>query len=305
VRVGSTRTLITGRLADQCFALSSESANQSQSAIVYGGIQYDMDSLAYLAANTPDMADSSRKDGTFRYMVEERPGGNRGGAGDVWTWGALPSTSREADYVSALLREAGFSTEVQKGLSASEERIKKMGTSGRSPRILHLATHGFAFPDPPKNPSKDLIDAEPTFKLLDDPMLRSGLVLAGVNHYWKNKRPLGNFEDGALVAYELCDLDLRNTELAVLSACLTGQGDVVGSEGVYGLQRAFRIAGAKFLIVSLWQVPDSQTLELMRLFYQNWLEKKESLRDAFDHAQQAFRKNNPSPFVWAGFVLVE
>ncbi|MDO8366370.1 MAG: CHAT domain-containing protein, partial [Saprospiraceae bacterium] len=174
-----------------------------------------------------------------------------------------------------------------------------------SPRILHLATHGFSYPDPKKNPTKGFGNTEPTYKLLDDPMLRSGLVLAGANYYCKNKRPLTNAEDGMLVAYEVRDLNLQNTELAVLSACQTGLGDVVGSEGVYGLQRAFRIAGAKFLIVSLWEVPDEQTQELMRLFYQNWLEKKESLRDAFNHAQQYLKEKEPNPYMWAGFVLVE
>ena len=136
-------------------------------------------------------------------------------------------------------------------------------------------------------------------------MLRSGLVLAGANYYMKNKRPLENREDGVLVAYEVRDLNLRNTELAVLSACQTGLGDVVGSEGVYGLQRAFRIAGAKFLIVSLWQVPDEQTQELMRLFYENWVDKQQSLRDAFNNAQAVFREREPNPYMWAGFVLVE
>ncbi len=108
-----------------------------------------------------------------------------------------------------------------------------------------------------------------------------------------------------LVAYEVRDLNLRNTELAVLSACQTGLGDMVGSEGVYGLQRAFRIAGAKFLIVSLWQVPDTQTQELMRLFYENWVDKRESLRDAFNHAQTTLREQEPNPYMWAGFVLIE
>lgn len=82
-------------------------------------------------------------------------------------------------------------------------------------------------------------------------------------------------------------------------------GDVVGSEGVYGLQRAFRIAGVKFLIVSLWDVPDEQTRELMHLFYQNWLEKKDSLRDAFIRAQQTLKEKEPNPYLWAGFVLIE
>lgn len=315
VRLGSTRELVTGHLADQSFAKMPDSTNSAfripYSAIVYGGIQYDMDSLAFAATNPPEATDSTlglyRKDGNFRYMVEGQPedGRVRNRGGEDGMWEPLPSTGQEAEEVGALLRRAGFRTELQKGLSASEERIKKTGMSGQSPRILHLATHGFAYPDPPKNPSKGFSDSEPTYKLLDDPMLRSGLVLAGANYYWKNKRPLGNFEDGVLVAYEVRDLNLRNTELAVLSACQTGLGDVVGAEGVYGLQRAFRIAGAKFLIVSLWEVPDTQTRELMRHFYQNWLEKKESLRDAFNHAQQTLQKTEPSPFMWAGFVLIE
>jgi len=311
VRVGSTRELVTGRLADRSFAHTPE-AQAPLTALVYGGINYDMDSLAFTAANPIEATDSNvldfrRKDGNFRYIVEEQsPGttpGIRGGGDGAWE--PLIGSAREAEQVSALLHKAGFRTDVRQGFDASEERIKKIGENEPSPRILHLATHGFAYPDPKKEPPKAFTDSEPAYKLQDDPMLRSGLVLAGANHYWKNKRPLTNREDGVLVAYEVRDLNLRNTELAVLSACQTGLGDVVGSEGVYGLQRAFRIAGAKFLIVSLWQVPDTQTQELMRLFYENWLDKQESLRDAFNHAQQTMREQEPNPYIWAGFVLIE
>lgn len=105
--------------------------------------------------------------------------------------------------------------------------------------------------------------------------MRSGLILAGGNHAWKTGKPIRpDMEDGILTAYEICQLNLRNTELVVLSACETGLGDLQGNEGVYGLQRAFKIAGAKNLIMSLWQVPDQQTKELMTLFYKYWLLKK-------------------------------
>jgi CHAT domain-containing protein/tetratricopeptide (TPR) repeat protein len=311
VRVGSTRELVTGRLADRSYALDP---NASATAAVWGGIRYDMDSTAFAAANPLDpnagpLPEFERKDGKFRYMVEEgspalsSSNGRRGG--DIDGWEPLPGSRQETNQVDSLLQRAGFRTEVLTGYRATEERFKALGQSASSPRILHVATHGFAYPDPKKEPQRDLALEEPVYKLQDDPMLRSGLILAGANHYWAAKRPLQNREDGVLVAYEVRDLNLRNTELAVLSACQTGLGDVVGSEGVYGLQRAFHIAGAKFLIVSLWQVPDEQTRELMRLFYENWVDKREPLRDAFNHAQATLRAQEPNPYRWAGFVLIE
>ena len=101
-------------------------------------------------------------------------------------------------------------------------------------------------------------------------------------------------------------MDLRNTELVVLSACETGLGDVKGNEGVYGLQRAFKIAGAKYLIMSLWKVPDDETAELMTTFYRFWLEDKMSIPEAFRAAQKAMMQVRfIKPYQWAGFVLVE
>ncbi len=310
VRLGSTRELVARRLADRSFALTDD-PQTSSTATIWGGIRYDMDSLAFAVANPLDNADATTelapKDGMFRFMVEdgipELLNCTRGAGGDGWK--PLAGSAREAKQVGTLLQKAGFRTEVLSEYAASEERFKALGRVSPSPRILHVATHGFAYPDLKKEPAKTISGAEPTYKLQDDPMLRSGLILAGANYCWQNKHPLENREDGVLVAYEVRDLNLHNTELAVLSACQTGLGDVVGSEGVYGLQRAFRIAGAKFLIVSLWQVPDEQTQELMRLFYVNWVDKRQSLRDAFNHAQATLREREPNPYMWAGFVLVE
>jgi CHAT domain-containing protein/tetratricopeptide (TPR) repeat protein len=310
VRMGSTRELVNGRLADRSFALDPYA---SPTAAVWGGIRYDMDSTAFAAVNPLDPAAEprsvdQRKDGKFRYMAEEdtpvRSGGMRGPGSDGWSM--LAGSALEAKQVDSLLHRAGFRSEVFSDYTACEERFKALGKRPTaSPRILHVATHGFAYPDPKKQPQQDMVGEKSVYKLQDDPMLRSGLILAGANHYWSAKRPLQDREDGVLVAYEVCDLNLHNTELAVLSACQTGLGDVVGSEGVYGLQRAFRTAGARFLIVSLWEVPDEQTRELMRLFYENWVNRGASLRDAFNHAQETLRAQEPSPYLWAGFVLVE
>lgn len=314
VRLVSSRELVSGRLADQSYALP-HSANSTPiaslvanppDAVIFGGITYDMDSTAFVAANPLSLADSigvKPKDGDFRRVITKENSDGRGVA--EWLWPPLPNSRIEAESVGALLSKAGFSIEVFRGYYASEERFKKAVSSSRSPHVVHIATHGFAFPTPIRDVGKGANDFEPTYKLLEDPMLRTGMVLAGANYYWKNKRPLADREDGVLVAYEVRGLNLQNTELVVLSACQTGLGDIVSSEGVYGLQRAFRIAGAKFLIVSLWQVPDKHTQELMQHFYKNWAERQEPLRDAFANAQAAMQKKYPNPFLWAGFVLLE
>ncbi len=112
-------------------------------------------------------------------------------------------------------------------------------------------------------------------------------------------------DDGILTAYEISLMDLSDTELVVLSACETGLGDLAGNEGVLGLQRAFKIAGVKNLIMSLWRVPDAATAHLMTLFYQNWLERRMSARQALSAAQKHMRDDGWEYFYWAGFVIVE
>jgi CHAT domain-containing protein len=98
---------------------------------------------------------------------------------------------------------------------------------------------------------------------------------------------------------------LNNTELAVLSACETGLGDVKGSEGVFGLQRAFKMAGVKYLLMSLWSVNDEIANLFMQQFYENWLTNKTSIREAYQSTVKQFRKTNPEPYNWAAFVLLE
>jgi CHAT domain-containing protein len=137
-------------------------------------------------------------------------------------------------------------------------------------------------------------------------MIRSGLILAGGNYAWNTGKPYReDMEDGILTAYEISQMNLSSTELVVLSACETGLGDIQGNEGVYGLQRAFKIAGAKYLIMSLWQVPDYQTQELMTTFYSKWLEGRMAIPEAFRAAQKEMREKYRNPYFWAGFVLVE
>jgi CHAT domain-containing protein len=177
---------------------------------------------------------------------------------------------------------------------------------------LHLATHGFFFPDPKKElPDVDrmlmTIDSQfskkNVYKASDDPMLRSGLLFSGANKYSGKAQENTITDNGILTASEISNLDLRACELVVMSACDTGLGDIKGSEGVFGLQRAFKMAGVKNMIMSLWQVPDKETSELFTEFYKLTFEGK-SIHQAFKLAQLKM-KEKYDPYYWAGFVLLE
>lgn|GEM_PF-2038467 len=195
------------------------------------------------------------------------------------------------------------------GEAALEGKLK----SYRSPSILHIATHGFFREDPKYDTRKELHKLDFTEWLnldntdhperveMQNPLLRSGLVLAGANTASKGRAVPLEAEDGILTAEDVTGLNLLGTELVVLSACETGLGEARTGEGVFGLRRAFILAGAKTLIISLWKVPDEQTKELMVEFYDHILagySRAESLR----LAQLAIKKKYPHPFFWGAFI---
>lgn len=214
----------------------------------------------------------------------------------------LPGTDSETEMIQELARSRSIPFHITRGLDATEESFKNL-TGNNSPAIIHIATHGFFFPDAlPKNKNERERGAV-VFKQSDNPLIRSGLALAGANNAWKG-HPVAGVEDGILTAYEVSNMYLPNTKLAVLSACETGLGDIQGSEGVYGLQRAFKMAGVQNLVMSLWKVPDAETAEFMQEFYKN-LFNKESISDAFYHAQTVMKnKYRNDPYKWAAWVLV-
>ncbi len=258
VRLGSTRSLAVPPVA-----VSSE--NVSNEALLFGGIQYEMDSTAIFSAN-----ERLKNTGlaTRGPVYEESEDPNLRGE----SWNYLKGTEAEVDALSPILFSAGFVPVVKKGFDATEEAFKNIGQNGRpSPRVLHLATHGFFFPDPKEErPNTGVYEQETGFKTSHNPLVRSGLLLAGANHAWSTGKPLKKtMENGILTAYEISHMNLSNTELVVLSACETGLGDIEGDEGVYGLQRAFKIAGARYLMMSLWQVPDQETSVFMTTFYKH------------------------------------
>jgi tetratricopeptide (TPR) repeat protein len=201
-------------------------------------------------------------------------------------FGPLPGTAVEGEAIARLLPNARLFTQTQ----ATEAVVK--GTP--NPRILHLATHGFFLKPAPVTPARDGSQPLPS----ENPLLRSGLALAGFNVRQ------GGGDDGVLTALEMTGMDLRGTQLVVLSACETGLGDVQSGEGVYGLRRALTLAGAQAQVMSLWRVDDEKTKDLMVAYYQR-LSKGEPRGEALRQTQLALLRNPQSahPRDWSGFIF--
>lgn len=207
----------------------------------------------------------------------------------------LPGTKAETQSIADILINNQWQTDLYLADEALEEILKSVN----SPNVLHIATHGFFLDDIEGDQLQLGVRAERSRK---NPLLRSGLLLAGaaqtVQGDYDNKT-----ENGIFTAYEAMNLDLRDTDLVVLSACETGRGEVKSGEGVYGLQRAFQVAGAESLIMSLWKVNDDATQLLMTNFYKNWISGI-SKNEAFKKAQIAVREQFSEPYYWGAFVMV-
>jgi CHAT domain-containing protein/tetratricopeptide (TPR) repeat protein len=211
----------------------------------------------------------------------------------------LPGTEAEVKNITKLLTTYKVKTTALYGPDATESKVKEIN----SPSILHIATHGYFLAD---------LDQLETTKILgvdvsaakENPLLRSGVLLANCeNVFDENFHPSPNSENGILTAYEAMSLNLDKTDLVVLSACETGLGSVKQGEGVYGLQRAFLIAGAKSIIMSLWSVSDAATMELMTLFYTNYA-KSGNKQQAFSDAIKQLKVKYKEPFFWSAFVML-
>ncbi len=209
----------------------------------------------------------------------------------------LPGTEREVKELEDLLKQKGWTTSEYVETSASEERVKEM----ESPKIFHIATHGFYTAEIEGNGTEELTENEAM--LTENPLLKTGLLLKGAGDVLNKTKYNYNLESGILTAYEAMNLNLDKTDLVVLSACETGLGEIANGEGVYGLQRAFLVAGAKVLIMSMFKVDDEATQKLVLTFYQKWLTTG-NLRESFVEAKKEIRVEYPEPIYWGAFMMI-
>jgi CHAT domain-containing protein len=229
-----------------------------------------------------------------------------------FTFTRLPGTRQEVRAIHALL--GADKADLFTDKAALEEVLRQHGT----PRILHLATHGFFLSDQDLASLRDddrgmrplglEVALPPKAGKIENPLVRSGIALAGAN------RALAASDltqsDGLVTAEKILGLRLQGTDLVVLSACETGLGEVKNGEGVFGLRRAFTQAGAKSLVMSLWTVPDRETQELMVRFYENMLSGRMNRAQALRQAALALmpiikaRYGDAHPFYWGAFVFL-
>jgi CHAT domain-containing protein len=227
----------------------------------------------------------------------------------------LDGTKREADLIAEDMRQHSIPYSYYSGIDATEESFKLL--DGTKPKTMHIATHGFYFTESEAEKTKF---ARPGIELMieggqkdgrsveDKPMTRSGLLFSGCNRAFRHEQIPEGEEDGILTAQEIAMLDLRGLNLVVLSACQTGLGDVVSGEGVFGLQRGIKKAGAKTIMMSLNKVDDEATRILMVEFYRNLMNGKtkyQSLKDAQKHLRQVENGKYDKPEYWASFILLD
>ena len=276
VRMSSARELVK---------MKSESKGyKSNSAVLYGGLQYDLEDSA--------MVEEAKKY-DLSNLLALRGEIARGDS----VFHDLQGTKEEILKIEDLLKRNKWQVSLYMGKNGTEESFLNM--HGKSPKLLHLATHGFYY-TPNRAENVDYL------KGYTDAMSLSGLVLSGGNAAWLGKQLPKGVLGGILTANDIARLDLSNTDMVVLSACQTGQGKAT-SEGLYGLQRAFKKAGVGTIVMSLWSVSDKTTSEFMTTFYERLTDKKNAWnkRKAFEKAKEIIRKKYPDPFHWAAFVMLD
>ena len=248
-RLSSTRELITDR--------KTELDNR---AVLYGGLDY------YAGFNAiPTKMKSEIGEDIYIDHADVRSMKLRGGKDP------LPQTKVEVEQIGKVLKNAQWNYDLITGEDGTEESFKSL--SGKKLKTLHLSTHGFYYtPEEADNIGYDFLQLNNRIASAEDKALtRSGLILSGANHILEGEELPKNVEDGILTAKEIANVDLRGLDLVVLSACQTGLGDISQGEGVFGLQRGFKKAGANSILMSLWEVDDKATQILMTQFYRNLL----------------------------------
>lgn len=276
IRLSSARELVKMK--------AKRKVNTVHTAVLYGGLQYDLEASAMAAEakkyELPDWlvlrGDIARGDSVFRDLQGSRD---------------------EIAKIESILKRCKWQVTPYTGKNGTEESFLAM--HGKSPRVLHLATHGFYY-------TSDKAERVNYLKGYTDAMSLSGLVLSGGNAAWQGKKLPEGVLGGIITANDIARMDLSDTDMVVLSACKSGQGKAT-SEGLYGLQRAFKKAGVGTIVMSLWSVDDKVTSEFMVAFYERLADKANvwNKRKAFEEAKEIIRKKHSDPYYWAAFVMLD
>ena len=294
-----------GRLANEKYNLHRVSSTRElcfekpkiahSEAVLYGGLRYDLDSTTMIAQSRAVRPEEEHY--ALRGLQLDSLRGKLN---------YLSASKTEVEKISKQMNQHGIKTTLYVEQIGNEESFKAL--SGKKTPIIHLATHGFFF----KNEEAKV---KPFFRMMsmdqerprpDNSLRRSGLAFAGAQKAWDGEEIPKGIDDGVMLAQEIASMDLAGTDLVVLSACETGLGEI-NSEGVFGLQRAFKKAGVQTLVMSLWKVHDEATALFMQTFYENLLSGK-SKRDSFAAAQMALREHRDygkDPAYWAAFVMLD
>lgn len=299
-RLSSTRELVTHK--------PSEGGNKN--ATLFGGIHYD--------ATYASLRSTVKSESNMTHLAENTmpipPGKNCGGfnystmRGTRYSVIRLPHSKTEIQEISAFLKNKGFVVQDYDTIRATEESFKAL--TGQRKSLIHISTHGFYYDvEEAENKTEHmrmmLMGENRPAHVEDQSLLRCGLCFAGANQAFTGESlPADSQDDGILNALEIAQTDLRGLDLVVLSACQTALGDVVNGEGVFGLQRGFKKAGAKSILMSLWEVYDEVTSKFMIEFYRQWTSGKTKM-EALKNAQSVIRQEYPDPQHWAAFILLD
>lgn len=281
--------------------INNDSSKDLKTAILYGAIDYNSSISDFTVAE-----EFSNVNDIYSQM-----------RGHMSRWNYLPNTSIEVSSINNKLALVDVQTITYSGIEGTEESFKIL--SGSDTDILHLATHGFYFAYDTAARIEYLVKEEGR-KTGSSSGIRSGILFSGANKAWLGNQTIDSAEDGILNSDEILGMDLTGTELLVLSACQTGLGDVY-NDGIYGIQRSFKIAGVNSIIMSLWEVDDEATQIMMTSFY-DFLTQGKNIRESFNLAVKKVRKiyldkekqqkrsipkhkRFDSSYYWTSFVLLD
>ena len=285
-------------------------------AAVYGGLQYGMSVKGMIEEDGKyeKAAGQKRGDSTPSYYVVREDSIGRGDRDVAQGLAYLEGTKREAEAITHDLERKAVDARLFTDSIGTETSFKALG--GKKTSIIHIGTHGF-FNDRKKEYKDDklqLLGIDQQAKVIeDDALTRSGLYFAGADNVILNGLSAvpDSVDDGRLTAAEIAQLDLRGLDMVVLSACQTGLGEITG-DGVFGLQRGFKKAGAQTIVMSLWKVDDDATTEFMTTFFENMKIDRDghplNKHEAFKEAQSKLKRDKDKysdPYCWAAFVMLD